>query len=217
MPSPASSCASSASTTAGTRPSTSSAKATEPPAPPSSSNILENDKDIDLNGVILLSQIFNFDLRHRSARRGNPGIDLPYETALPTYAATAWYHHKLPNQPPSLEPFLKQVEQFAMGDYAHALAAGTDLRRRQETPSRKSCMSTPACRSSTSCSANLRVSGGEFTKNLQMDNDLTTGRLDTRFSGPTIDPLAKRPNTIRKARPSPRPTSRCSTITFAAT
>jgi hypothetical protein len=28
---------------------------------------------------------------------------------LPTYAATAWYHHKLPNQPATLEPLLAEV------------------------------------------------------------------------------------------------------------
>ena len=32
--------------------------------------------------------------------------------------------------------------------------------------------------------ANLRISGGEFEKNLQDESNLTTGRLDTRFSGP---------------------------------
>ena len=39
--------------------------------------------------------------------------------------------------------------------------------------------------------ANLRVNGGEFEKTLQDDQDLTTGRLDTRFSGPTLDPLSE--------------------------
>ena len=39
--------------------------------------------------------------------------------------------------------------------------------------------------------ANLRIDGGEFEKNLQDDTDTTTGRLDTRFSGPTMDPLSK--------------------------
>ena len=32
---------------------------------------------------------------------------------------------------------------------------------------------------------------GEFNHNLQGNDDLTTGRLDSRFSGPTIDPLAE--------------------------
>ena len=39
--------------------------------------------------------------------------------------------------------------------------------------------------------ANLRVSGGEFEKTLQDDQDLTTGRLDTRFSGPNLDSLSE--------------------------
>ncbi len=39
--------------------------------------------------------------------------------------------------------------------------------------------------------ADLRIDGGEFEKNLQADTDTTTGRLDSRFSGPTLDPLSK--------------------------
>jgi len=39
--------------------------------------------------------------------------------------------------------------------------------------------------------ADLRINVGEFEKNLKGDSDLTTGRLDTRFSGPTLDPLSK--------------------------
>jgi carboxypeptidase C (cathepsin A) len=89
------------------------------------SDILENGKSIDINGVILLSQIFNFttDIDGPSS---NPGVDLPYELALPTYAATAVYHKKVA-QPTSLDAFLKEVEDFSMGAYAHALALGTDV------------------------------------------------------------------------------------------
>ena len=39
--------------------------------------------------------------------------------------------------------------------------------------------------------ADLRINGGEFEKNLLDDADATTGRLDTRFSGPSMDPLSK--------------------------
>ena len=106
--------------------------------------MLENKHDIDLNGVILLSQIFNFttDIDRPDAI---PGVDLPYELALPTYAATAWYHKKLPTQPAELEPFLKEVEEFAMGPYAHALALGTDMERTRNSRRRRSCTSIPAC------------------------------------------------------------------------
>jgi hypothetical protein len=59
-----------------------------------------------------------------------PGMDLPYELALPTYAATAWYHKKLSPEPPALDPFLKEVEDFALGDYMRALAQRKQSERR---------------------------------------------------------------------------------------
>jgi hypothetical protein len=89
-------------------------------------DLLENKYNTDLNGVILLSQIFNFTA-DIDAPGANPGVDLPYVLGLPTYAATAFYHKKLPTQPAALEPFLTEVEQFATGPYAHALALGTDV------------------------------------------------------------------------------------------
>lgn len=153
-------------------------------------DILENQKDIDLNGVILLSQIFNFttDIDGPS---GNPGVDLPYVLALPTYAATAWYHKKLPQQPAALEPFLKEVEDFAMGPYTHALALGTDLTAAEKQQVAEKLHDYTGLPVAYLLKANLRVSGGEFSKTLQDDEDLTTGRLDTRFSGPNLNPLSE--------------------------
>jgi len=153
-------------------------------------NILENHKNIDLNGVILLSQIFNFttDIDFPS---GNPGVDLPYVLALPTYAATAWYHKRLPQQPAALEPFLKDVEEFAMGPYAHALALGTDLTATEKQQVAEKLHESIGLPVAYLLKANLRVNGGEFEKTLQDDQDLTTGRLDTRFSGPNLDSLSK--------------------------
>ncbi|MGO8758450.1 MAG: S10 family peptidase [Terracidiphilus sp.] len=153
-------------------------------------NLLENKLNIDLNGVILLSQIFNFtaDIDRPDA---NPGVDLPYELGLPTYAATAWYHKKLPNQPAALEPFLKEVEEFATGPYAHALALGTDLSDQEKQQVAEKLHEYTGLPVSYLLKANLRVNGGEFEKTLQDDADLTTGRLDTRFSGPNLDPLSQ--------------------------
>jgi len=153
-------------------------------------NILENRKSIDLNGVILLSQIFNFttDIDGPS---DNPGVDLPYVLALPTYAATAWYHKKLPQQPAALEPFLKDAEDFAMGPYAHALALGTDLGAAEKQQVAETLHEYTGLPVAYLLKANLRVSGGEFEKTLQDDQDLTTGRLDTRFSGPHLNPLSE--------------------------
>jgi len=154
-------------------------------------NQLESDRSIDLNGVILLSQILSFDLSP-DRPTGNPGVDLPYQTVLPTYAATAWYHHKLPTEHPNLETFLTEVEQFAMGDYARALAAGSDLSPNDRNAIAAKLHEYTGLPVDYILKADLRIDGGEFRQNLQADGGITTGRLDSRFSGPDLDPLSQR-------------------------
>jgi carboxypeptidase C (cathepsin A) len=152
--------------------------------------LLETDKSVDLNGVILLSQILCFDNSIDGAE-ANPSIDVPYQLALPTYAATAWYHKKLPDQPASLDALIAEVEKFAMSEYAAALAAGTTLDPAQRKAVIDKLHRYTGLSAAYLDKANLRVTGGEFEKELLDDADLTTGRLDSRFSGPTMDPLSK--------------------------
>jgi carboxypeptidase C (cathepsin A) len=153
-------------------------------------NLLETERDVDFNGVILLSQILNFSL-DSDFPDGNPGVDIAYQLNLPTYAASAWYHHKLPEAHPDLKALIAEVEHFAMNDYALALEAGSSLPVDQRRAIVEKLHQYTGLPTSYIEKANLRINGGEFEKNLQDDNNLTTGRLDTRFSGPTIDPLSK--------------------------
>ncbi|HEX7112976.1 MAG TPA: peptidase S10 [Mizugakiibacter sp.] len=154
------------------------------------SAVLETEDSVDLNGVILLSQILSFDTSI-DGPENNPGVDLPYVLGLPTFAATAWYHHKLPQQPAQLEPFLKEVEQFALGDYAQALLAGATLDASRKQAVAEKLHQYTGLPVDYLLKADLRVSGGMFEHELQIDGDTTTGRLDTRFSGPAMDPLSK--------------------------
>ena len=154
-------------------------------------NQLEAERLIDFNGVMLLSQVLSFDLGPDRPSR-NPGIDLPYQTTLPTYAATAWYHHKLPGERPNLEALLAEVEQFAMGDYARALAAGSELSAAERSAIAEKLHQYTGLPVDYILKADLRIDGGEFRQNLQSDGGLTTGRLDSRFSGPDLDPLSQR-------------------------
>jgi carboxypeptidase C (cathepsin A) len=128
-------------------------------------NILQSEKSVDLNGVILLSQILNFD-NSPDQPQFNPGVDLPYVLALPTYAATAWYHHKLANQPASLEPLLREVESFALNDYAPALAAGFTLSPERRAAIVAKLSAYTGLAPDYIDRADLRVNGGEFEKNL---------------------------------------------------
>ena len=154
-------------------------------------NELETGEAVDFNGVILLSQILNFDLSADQPEL-NPGSDEAYVVSVPTYAATAWYHNRLAGgRPADLETYLREVEQFANGEYASALQAGSEL-----DPARRQAVAEKLSRyiglpTAYVLKANLRIDGGEFEKTLQDADGLTTGRLDTRFSGPSMDPLSK--------------------------
>jgi carboxypeptidase C (cathepsin A) len=147
-------------------------------------------KNVDLNGIVLLSTILGFD-NSVDEPRWNPGVDQAYALALPTYAATAFYHHKLATQPAALEPFLAEVESFALGEYETALLAGSLLSETQRQAMAQKLHDYTGLPVAYLLKANLRVEGGEFSKTIQDPEGLTTGRLDTRFSGPPLDPLSE--------------------------
>ncbi len=153
-------------------------------------NLLQTRRNVDFNGVILLSQWLNCDV-NADTPQFNPGIDLPYQLALPTYAATAWYHRKLPDAPKELATLLAEVEQFAMNEYAVALGAGSALPLEQRRAVIAKLHRYTGLTAEYIDKSDLRINAGQFEKNLKGDTDLTTGRLDTRFSGPTLDPLSK--------------------------
>ena len=153
-------------------------------------DLLDNEKNIDLNGVMLLGEILDFPAGI-GVGGGGMGNDLPYELALPTYAATAWFHKKLSPQPPDLAAFLKQVEDFATGEYMHALAQGTALSDAERQSVAEKIHDYTALPVAYLLKANLRVTGGEFEKMFAYNQDMTTGRYDSRYLGPTIDPLSE--------------------------
>jgi len=154
-------------------------------------NELAASASIDLNGVILLSTILNFDLSVDSPGF-NPGVDSAYVTALPTMAATAWYHKRLPGtRPAALEPFLREVEQFALTDYAAALQQGGRLDGAARQRIAERLAGYLGLTVDYLLKSDLRVSGGQFSQQLQLPGGLTTGRIDTRYSGPSLDLLSK--------------------------
>ncbi len=178
-------------------------------------NALETDHDVDFNGVILLSQILNFDLSV-DGPEFNPGTDEAYVIALPTYAATAWYHNRLSGQRPAdLESFLKQVEQFATGEYAQALQAGAELdpaRRQQIAEKLAAYTGLPVA---YVLKADLRINGGMFEKTLQDPAGLTTGASIPASPARTWIRSARSPTMIRSRPRSVPPTSRPSTTMCA--
>ncbi|HET7650400.1 MAG TPA: peptidase S10 [Gammaproteobacteria bacterium] len=143
------------------------------------------DKGVALNGVILLSSILNFNDEFWFQPPGSN--DLSYELYLPSYAAIAWYHNKLPNKPADLPAFLQQVREFALGDYANALQAGDNISAAQETAVIAKLHAYTGLSETYLREAKLRVSPGRFMKELLRDEARTVGRYDARYEGIDYD------------------------------
>jgi carboxypeptidase C (cathepsin A) len=156
-------------------------------------NLLQSDPGVDFNGVVMLSQVLFANL-YPDQPNSSPGNDLPYQLGLPTYAATTWYHNQPVDQrstpvPPTL---LSQVERFAMGDYAAALAAGASLDQATKDGIVAKLHEFTGLSEDYLRRANLRVSSDEFRQELMRDRGLIVGATDTRFEGHTLDRMSRK-------------------------
>jgi carboxypeptidase C (cathepsin A) len=144
-------------------------------------------REVDLNGIILLSQILTMD-NSIDAVKGNPGVDQGYALVLPSYAATAFYHHKLAPQPAALQPFLAEVENYALGEYMSALLQGSQLPDARRQAVAEQLHAYTGLPTELLVRYNLRVNVGVFCKSLLRDAGLEIGRLDTRYTGLNLNP-----------------------------
>jgi carboxypeptidase C (cathepsin A) len=144
------------------------------------SSYLQERHGMYLNGLMLVSSVLDFQTLDFF-----PENDLPYILYLPVYAATAWYHKRLPSrlQRKPLRKVLDEVEAFALGDYTLASMKGSSLpRTTYKTLLRKLADYTGLSETYLDHS-NLRVEIHRFCKELLRSDKRTVGRLDSRFKG----------------------------------
>ncbi|MFK7740564.1 MAG: S10 family peptidase [Planctomycetota bacterium] len=146
--------------------------------------------NVDLNGIVLVSAVLDFQ-----TIRFAEGVIVPFVLHVPSYAITSAYHDALPDgRPADLADFQREVEQWALTEYAPAILAGSTLpaaRRRQvlEQMHRYTGLSKTFLDR-----ANLRVTAAQYEQELLRDQGLVVGRLDARFTGPTGSALAPQPS-----------------------
>lgn len=142
--------------------------------------------NVALNGIVLVSPYLDF-----GSGSAGLGLDVPYVNFLSTFAATAWYHNMVPNRPADLQAFLRDVEQFAQTVYAPALFKGARL----TADERKTVLAGLARYTGLSedywDKANLRIDEGRFLQELMRSRGLVVGRIDTRYTGGTLNPLGE--------------------------
>ena len=146
------------------------------------------DHGISVNGVVLQSSILNYGLLM-------PGSDAKYELYLPTYAALAWYHHKLPGNPGNdLPALLSKVQSFALGPYAQALAQGDNLPAAQRDAIAEQLHRYTGLPVAYIKRANLRVEASNFRKELMLPERESIGRYDGRYAGLDINAIGSTPD-----------------------
>jgi carboxypeptidase C (cathepsin A) len=147
---------------------------------------LQND-GVQLNGVTLLSSILNYGIR-------SPGYDTQYVAYLPSYAAIAWYHHKIKHAG-EMKDFVQQARVFARGPYTQALAAGDTLPAADFDAIAERVASFTGLSVDYVKQSNLRIQPSRFRKQLLRDDDeRTLGRYDARFEGWDVDAAGESPD-----------------------
>jgi carboxypeptidase C (cathepsin A) len=143
--------------------------------------------DVGLNGIILISTVLDF-----AAGADTPGNELSFITNLPSMAVTALFHGKA--SAPSVEQFVEEARQFALGPYAAALLKGQKLPAEERATIRRQLARFTGLSEGYLEQADLRVWPSRFYKELLRDRGLTVGRLDARYTGRDYDNAGEYPD-----------------------
>jgi len=141
---------------------------------------LQNEIGMYLNGIMLVSSVLNFQ-----SIRFDLGNDMPYILFLPTYAAAAWFHKRLPEdlQQQDLRAVLTEVKAFAEGEYTLALMQGARLANDERQRIVAKLAHYTGLSETYVEQTNLRINIHRFVKELLRDERRTIGRFDVRFKG----------------------------------
>ncbi len=147
---------------------------------------------IPLNGVVIMggSPIENY---------GKEPGEISYANALPTMAATAWYHKKTGGAGSTLESVIAEAQSFAGDEYLKALYAGDRLDAQAQNRIAAHLATLTGLSSDFIMHKKLRVSMEEFRKELLLEKGLVVGAYDSRFTLPAgvdagpLDPVTDDP------------------------
>jgi carboxypeptidase C (cathepsin A) len=142
-----------------------------------------NNDGVEFNGVTLLSSILNYTVE-------SPGYDIESYGYLPSYAAIAWYHKKVPQTVP-LADWVEQARKFAIGPYAAALAQADRLSPAEVDDIAAKIAAFTGLTAQYVKESNLRINPSRFRKELLRGDDQIMGRYDARFEGFDIDNVAE--------------------------
>ncbi|MEO0474876.1 MAG: peptidase S10 [Planctomycetota bacterium] len=141
-------------------------------------------RGISLNGVVLVSAVLSFQ-----TLRFDEGNDLPYQLYVPTYAALAHYHKKLPAryQEMELPDLLEMAEKWSRETYGPVLMQGTELPEDKRNEIAQELSRLTGLSQELILDSNLRIPQWRFGGNLLKEDSKAIGRFDGRIVGPDLD------------------------------
>jgi carboxypeptidase C (cathepsin A) len=151
---------------------------------------LQQRLNVGLNGVILISPALNMGTLPFVTN----GNDLSYATHLPALAATAYYHKKLPDQWPTLQALLAEVEAYAGGEYLSTLFKGDTLSKEEKERVAERLHRYTGVSKEYAMRSDLRIYALRFIKELLRDEGKSVGLLDGRYTQDELDDVAAFPD-----------------------
>src|SRR5205823_4010360 len=121
---------------------------------------------IDLNGIVLISTVLNFQTLDFDA-----GNDIPYPLYVPSYTAIAHFHKKLPQdlQQRALKDAVAEAQKWAANEYTAALMKGSSLDAGERDKINQQLARFSGMPAEFVKKANLRISPFRFEKSLLAD------------------------------------------------
>ena len=137
---------------------------------------LQNSQWMYLNGVVLVSP---------TTLGIERGVASKAALRLPYFAATAWFHKRLPAdlQSKDLTAMLPEVEQFTINELIPALSKGGFLDPAERKAIARKISRYSGVDEKVVLQNNLDVPLDYFWKELLRDQGFTVGRLDSRYKG----------------------------------
>ncbi|MFZ3264850.1 MAG: hypothetical protein WA172_12690 [Terriglobales bacterium] len=146
---------------------------------------------IPLNGVVIMGG-------SPTESYGREG-DTTYPNALPTMAATAWYHKRTEGVGSTLESVIAEAQAFAGDKYIKALYAGDRLDSQSQKGIAEQLAKLTGLSPDFILDNKLRVGMEDFRKDFLREKGLVVGAYDSRFTMPAgidegpLDPVADDP------------------------
>jgi carboxypeptidase C (cathepsin A) len=121
---------------------------------------------------------------------GGTGNLVYYVSHLPSYAAAAWYHNRLPQKPADYLGFLAEVNTFAKTEYLAALYQGETIDPNEKEKIIEKLHLYTGLSPDYLRRAHLQIDEFRFAKELLREQGLIIGLHDSRYTGGSLDDLS---------------------------